>query len=169
MKKMIYIFIFFATTILFFSTINKAIMSKNTPVWSFEKRTSLTMEQIEAILFNVSEGNFKADELPFILKGKSNCKIIKIDERFAISFEDAHKEYIGVDKANHKLTAQGEWWYKGVYTLQSSDERTSIKLDIYNHAEKYRWVASLMILPEKNKHKVAFEKFIIDLENESKQ
>lgn len=139
------------------------------PVWIFEKTINLTQGQVEKILFDITDGNFKSDNLPFILKGKTNCTILKDNERFIISFEDGHKEYIRIDKANHKISVQGEWWYQGVYSLRPSNANTIVTLDIYNIADKFKWVASLMILPEKVKHKTMFEKFILELENKTKE
>lgn len=144
-------------------------MPKNKPIWTFEKTTNLTLEQIEEILFNIQSGYYKSGSLSFILKGKTSCEVKKEGDQFVISFEDGHKEHITINMANHKLTNQGEWWYQGVYSFQPISEKTSIRFDIYNNADNYRWIASLMIIPEKNKHKTGFEKFIVDLENEVKE
>lgn len=137
---------------------------KYKPIWTFEKTIKLSIEQVEAILFDIKEGDFKKNELPFILKGKTNCVITKRDTKFSIAFEDGHKEYVEIDKLNHTLSTQGEWWYRGLYTLIQEGDVTSIKFQIFNVAERYRWVASLMVLPEKNTHKNNFENFVTKIE-----
>ena len=134
------------------------------PVWSFEKHTSLTIGQIEAILFDIKEGEFKSDALPHVLSGKCNCAIEGEGERFKVFFEDGHKEFISMERGNNTLTIQGEWWYKGVYSIHQKSEFRLIRLDVYNIAENHRWVASLLILPEKRKHKANFEQFVSGLE-----
>lgn len=141
-------------------------MKNNKPVWTFEKTTSLSIEDIETILFEIAEGHYKSDSLPFILRGKSNCQIVKDDSKLIVLFEDGHKEYVTIDKANHKLTIQGEWWYRSIYSLRQQGDKTLIRSDIYNVAGKQHWIASLMILPEKRKHKRNFLKLIADLEAE---
>jgi|GEM_PF-6097737 len=149
----------------------KFIVKDNKPFWTFEKTTNLSIKDIEAILFKIGVGQYKSDSLPFILASKSSC-IISIDgnsidgNKFIISFEDGHKEYIIIDYANHTLTTQGEWWYRGIYSLHLKGEKTLIKLNIFNVAKKHRWAASLMICPQKNKHKENFEKFVANLESE---
>ena len=141
-------------------------MKNRKPIWTFEKTTHLSIEDIGTILFDITDVESKSDSLPFILSGKSNCKIFKDNCEFTVLFDDGHKEYITLDSANHSLTAQGEWWYQGVYSLHRQVDMTVIKLDVSNVAKNQRWAASLMILPEKTKHKMDFEKFVVDLEKE---
>jgi hypothetical protein len=144
-------------------------MKNNKPVWSFESKTILSVEDIEGILFEIKDGQYKSSSLPFIWRGKPNCKIVKDGSKLIISFEDSHKEYVTLDKANHKIIIQGEWWYRGIYSLYQQGGKSLIKLDVYNVAEKQRWIASLMILPEKHKHKGNFAKLVADLETEFKR
>jgi hypothetical protein len=145
---------------------DKIIMKNNKPVWTFESTTILSIADIETILFEITDGEYQSDSLPFILRGKSSCKIVKDGSRFIILFEDGHKEYVIIDKANHKLTTQGEWWYQGIYSLHLQGDKKLIRLNVYNVAEKQRWAAALMILPKKYKHKGNFIKFVADLESE---
>ena len=129
------------------------------PVWSFESSIHLTINQIEKVLFNIKEGVF-THNLPFILSDKTACSIKFNGDRYIISFEDGHREYIDVDKSNHVLRIQGQWWYKGVYSFQQLGNKTLIRLNVFNIAEKFRWAAAIMILPEKQKHQMAFDAFI---------
>jgi len=59
-------------------------MKNNKPVWTFEETTTLTLAEIESVLYEVKEDNFSANNLPFILRGKSACKIHKEGSRFHI-------------------------------------------------------------------------------------
>jgi len=134
------------------------------PVWSFEKTTSLTVSEIEALLFDLQEGNFTPGNLPFILSDRGRCNIKFIDARYVVEFIDGHKEFIEIDKANHTLAMQGEWWYRGLYALKELPEGTKVTLNVYNVAERFRWVASLMIVPDKKKHQQGFEIFVSAIE-----
>ncbi|HZV68578.1 MAG TPA: hypothetical protein VFG10_03510 [Saprospiraceae bacterium] len=134
------------------------------PVWTFEKTTTLKVNEIESILFDIKEGQFTDERLPFILKDKTSCNIKFIYERYVVTFDGGHTEYISIDKSKHTLTIQGEWWYKGVYSFQQLAGTSLISLKIFNVSKKVRWAASLMILPEKQKHKIGFDIFIKNLD-----
>lgn len=162
MKRWTFIFLFLLTTVLIIYYIKH--MQNDKPVWSFEKTTKFSIEKVEEILFAMHTGEYKLENFPFILKNRTQCFVTKESELFIITYKDGHKEFVTIDATNHKLTYQGEWWYKGVYTLQRNNNQTIITLDIYNVANKFRWVASLMILPEKKKHKADFEQLINNLE-----
>jgi hypothetical protein len=137
------------------------------PTWTFQKQTSLSLAEAERIVFDIHEGNYTTEELPFMLRGKSACRIVRDGLRYTITFADGHKELIEADPQKHSLAVQGQWWYRGVYTFESDGTRTLITLKVYNVAKKLKWAASLMILPEKKEHQKNFERFVHDLEREA--
>lgn len=137
------------------------------PVWNFEQTIDLPLSAIEPIVFeDIHEGSFKAAELPFILSGHADCNIKKTDSRFELTFADGHQEFLYLDQANYSFALQGQWWYRGVFQFVPQGKQTLIKANVYNIAKQFRWVASLMILPERNKHKSNFEGFVEALKRE---
>jgi hypothetical protein len=147
---------------------NPEIMKENNPVWTFEGSSDLPISEMESMLFSIKEGNFKARSLPFITNSNLNYTVRQDNLRYILTFTDGHEEYVSIDKVNNILTIQGQWWYRGVYKLIPQRNKTLIRLEVYNVAKKNRWIASLMILPDKNKHKEAFERFVKKLENAMK-
>lgn len=137
------------------------------PLSRFKRSTRLKIREIEAILFRIAEGEYPSYRMPFLLEGRSSCNISLVDSRYVVSFSDGHKEYITIDKVKHTLSIQGEWWYKGIYSLQEQEKKTLISLSVYNVAQNYRWAASLMMLLEKSNHRMGFEKLITRLETEN--
>lgn len=144
-------------------------MKDNKPVRTFESIVNSEVKCVEKILFDIKCGKYRTKNLPFILRGKTDCEVEMLNSRYIISFSDGHKEYITINADNHQLIVQGEWWYKGVYSLLPMGGQTLIKLEIFNHAKRYRWAASLMILMDTKNHEQKFVALISELESEIKR
>jgi len=124
-------------------------MTSDQLVWTFEKTVPIPVSDIEKILFDIRQGSFQTGNLPFLLRDKSDCKIELVNSTYMVVFNDGHKEYITPDAVGHQLTIKGEWWYKGVYSFEKEGVGTRIQLNVFNAAQRYRWVASLMMLSDK--------------------
>ena len=141
-------------------------MKANQPIWEFSEIANVPFSHAKSIIFNIEEGAFDSEHLPFILKRKEKCEIIKTENTFLIKFPH-HQENVIIDNQKNKFIIQGEWWYRGIYELKMDTETTTrITLEVHNIAKKYRWVAGIMVLPEKSKHQANFENFVKMLENE---
>lgn len=134
-------------------------------VWAFQESSPFSVQQIANILFDIREGSFSGNNMPFIYARQMSCSIKEEDGRFIVHFADGHKEFVTIDTYNHQLTTQGEWWYRGVYTFKQEKDHTKITYEIFNVAQTARWVASLMILPEKGTHKKSFHDFVKRIES----
>lgn len=136
-------------------------------LWTFEKEIAITTGQAESILFNIREGRFAVDELPFLLRDAGNgCTITGKNNSFAALFADDHKMFIETDYANHNISIQGEWWFKALYSLVDKDNKTILNLSIYNVAEKFSWAAQLMNSSKKEKYRDSFYRFADRLQKE---
>lgn len=59
------------------------------------------------------------------------------------------REHIRVDKADHKLTIQGEWWYRGVYSVAPHKRGSLLTYSVYNIAPGIgHWAAQLVQGPQ---------------------
>ncbi|RYU97416.1 hypothetical protein [Emticicia agri] len=138
--------------------------AKRKPLWIFEKSSQFSIQDIENVLFDIDEGSFSGNDMPFIYTNQMSCHIKEENGRFIVHFHDGHKEFVTVDTTNHQLTIQGEWWYKGVYTLSQENNHTNISSQVFNVARKGRWMASLMALFEKTTHEKNFHVFVERIE-----
>jgi hypothetical protein len=139
-------------------------MNQLKPIWIFEQHISFSIEAIEKIVFEIKEGRYESLDLPFLLRDKKAFSVKKEGSKIAVQFDDGHKEFIFLNPSEHQFSMQGEWWYRGVYQLERTDEGTRIRLQVFNVAQKFRWAAALMILREKKTHRLKFEKFTGALE-----
>jgi hypothetical protein len=134
------------------------------PVWIFQKISSFSVQQIEDIVFAIDEGSFSGNDMPFIYANHTSCHIKEENNRFIVHFHDGHKEFVTIDTSKHQLIMQGEWWYRGVYTFIEEKDHTKIIYEVFNIAPTARWVAALMILPEKGTHEKNFQDFVRRIE-----
>jgi len=51
---------------------------------------------------------------------------------------------IEVDPKKHSLAVQGNWWYRGVYTVRACPSGSLIEYRVHNVAVRGRWVVPLM-------------------------
>jgi hypothetical protein len=59
------------------------------------------------------------------------------------------KIYLEVDPSRYSVAVKGEWWYRGVHTLEPHSQGTLITYSVYNVAPPLtRWTASLVQGPE---------------------
>ena len=55
------------------------------------------------------------------------------------------KLYVAVDKQRHTLALQGEWWYRGVYTVEPHAQGSLLVYRVYNIAPgPGRWLVPLV-------------------------
>lgn len=56
---------------------------------------------------------------------------------------------IEVDKKQHTLALQGEWWYRGVYAVEADDAGSLVTYSVYNVAPGVgHWAAQLVQGPQ---------------------
>ncbi|RFS17634.1 hypothetical protein [Emticicia sp. C21] len=134
------------------------------PVWVFQKISSFSVQQIEEVVFAIDEGSFSGNDMPFLYANQTSCHIKEENGRYVVHFHDGHKEFVTTDTSRHQLIMQGEWWYRGVYTFTQEEDYTKITYEIFNIAQTARWIASLMILPEKTTHEKRFHDFVRRIE-----
>ena len=51
---------------------------------------------------------------------------------------------IEVDPKEHSLAVQGNWWYRGVYTVRACPQGSLIEYRVHNAASRGRWAVPLM-------------------------
>jgi hypothetical protein len=56
----------------------------------------------------------------------------------------AHTVTVEVDANQHILTVQGQWWYRGVYTVRECPRGSLIEYRVHNIATHTRWAVPLM-------------------------
>jgi hypothetical protein len=49
-----------------------------------------------------------------------------------------------VDPKEHSLAVQGNWWYRGVYTVRACPQGSLIEYRVHNAAPRGRWAVPLM-------------------------
>jgi hypothetical protein len=134
------------------------------PVWTFQQHVAVPLDLVRKFLFDVREGKSSSQHQPFVLQGKGPYRISRSGSRYTVHFDDGHFEFITIDPTQHRIYLQGQWWYRGAYTLAADGEGTLLTLDVHNIAEQFHFVAALMLLPQKRKHAVAFASFCKRLE-----
>ena len=139
-------------------------MATPKPIWTFEVTSQKSVEDLQAVLMDIREGDFLKTQLPVILQNKGYAIVVKTGHEYTITFQDGHKEFVEIDRLNHQLSIKEEWWYKGLYSLIQEPTMTRVKYEVHNIAPKFRWAASLMILKDKNTFKIDFETFVKNLE-----
>jgi hypothetical protein len=77
------------------------------------------------------------------------------------------KIFIEVDTKAHSIAVQGEWWYRGVYSVESHGRGSQVIYRIYNVAPGPGWwVARLVQGPHAARDmKPQFEKLLARLSN----
>lgn len=68
--------------------------------------------------------------------------------------EPASTVTIEVDSHGHSLAVQGNWWYRGVYTVHLCPAGSRLKYRVHNVATHLRWAVPLMQrhLPQQMHH-----------------
>jgi len=51
---------------------------------------------------------------------------------------------VEVDPKEHSLAVQGNWWYRGVYTVRACPRGSLIEYRVHNVASRGRWAVPLM-------------------------
>ncbi len=122
------------------------------PVWTFGTDCPFALNAIEAVVFDLKINNEKNSSQSFLLAGKTGYVLTEEDGGMLISFTDGQSGRIFVNRQQHLLIIEGEWWYRGVYRFSPVGESTKITLSVFNVAKNLRWLAALMILPDRKKH-----------------
>jgi hypothetical protein len=135
---------------------------KGTALWRYEKRVNESIEDLERILLDVSEGKFSY-AYPFILSGTGTGVLKKEKGEFIAQYDDGHRSYILINKDAHSIAVRGEWWYCGVYTLKTeSNVETTIIYEVFNVAKSLRWMVPLVTVNMKG-DKEQFNQFVAGL------
>jgi len=61
---------------------------------------------------------------------------------------------IEVDKARHSIATQGEWWYRGVHSVESHRHGCLITYNVYNIAPGIGWWAAQLVQGRENAAKM---------------
>jgi hypothetical protein len=138
------------------------------PIWTFESKLDLSLKDIEDILFNIPEGEFTKNNVPFILSGKGNGNVSKKDGQFIVQFENGYKQSLAVNRDQHTLTVKGQWWYCGVFTIYNEYPRTRISLQVFNIAESSGWLVPMMIWNKKVRFWKNFDQFVETLNKKAR-
>ncbi|HTF03440.1 MAG TPA: hypothetical protein VK826_05415 [Bacteroidia bacterium] len=132
-------------------------------LWTFSTTVNIPAEEIFGMLSDIREGEFDELSAPFVVAGKGKVKIAFDKVHYVVTFEDDHREFISVDKEKMMLAVQGEWWYRGEYTLTAEGEQTRVELNVFNLADQ-GWMVSLMNINARRKHEIEFLSFCKSLE-----
>lgn len=126
-----------------------------TSVWIFNAHINASLDEVKKIFLDVRDGEFSELTAPLLVTGKGPVKITLDKVIYTITFSDDHLEYISIAPQENKIAVQGEWWYRGEYTLTTSDGATNVQLEVFNLADQ-EWMVSLMNIGAKRKHEIAF-------------
>jgi hypothetical protein len=69
------------------------------------------------------------------------------DVLYRMSGEPApHDRHFRIDRARRRIVVQGNWWYRGVYSLEPHHEGTLVIYEVHNVARRARWLVPLVLL-----------------------
>jgi hypothetical protein len=125
-------------------------------IWTFNCEVDMTLDEAKNVFFDFREGEFSELSAPFLVAGKGNVKITFDKIHFVVEFTDGHREFISMDKDSNQVAVQGEWWYRGEYTLSTQGGKTNVQLQVFNLADQ-EWLVSLMNVNAERKHGIAFK------------
>jgi hypothetical protein len=115
------------------------------------------LQEAQQVFFDLREGTFSGLTAPFLVRGKGEVKITYNNVHFIVEFADGHREFITVEKEHNRIAVQGEWWYRGEYTLTAAGNKTLVQLEVFNLADQ-EWMVSLMNIGARKKHEIAFQR-----------
>lgn len=131
-------------------------------VWTFNCEIDTPLEEAKQVFFDFREGTFSEFSAPFLVKGKGDVKITYDNIHFVVEFTDGHREFVSMEKDKNMIAVQGEWWYRGEYTLSAVvsssgvENKTKVQLEVFNLADQ-EWMVSLMNIGAKKKHEAGFQ------------
>ena len=125
-------------------------------LWTFNCETDMPLEEAQQVFFDFREGSFSEFTAPLLVKGKGDVKITFDKIHFVVEFADGHREFASIEKEKSLIAIQGEWWYRGEYTLTAVGNKTNVQLEVFNLADQ-EWMVSLMNIGAKKKHEIAFQ------------
>lgn len=133
------------------------------PLWTFERIIESELIWVANAIFDIKPGVYGSHQLPAIVTSDQACHVSRHAHKLTLAFEDGHREFVTTDPANYKLIMEGEWWYRGIYSIHHHPEGTRVQLDIYNAANRFRWAAAGLALFERAVHQEAFETVVSSL------
>lgn len=125
-------------------------------IWTFTCDVDLPFGEAKKVFFDFREGEFNELSAPFLVAGKGNVKVTFDRIHFVVEFADGHREFASMEEENNLIAIQGEWWYRGEYTLIPSGQKTTVQLQVFNLADQ-EWLVSLMNTNAERKHEIAFK------------
>lgn len=125
-------------------------------LWTFNCEVDLPLEEAQQVFFDFREGSFNEYTAPLLVKGKGDVKITFDKIHFVVEFTDGHREFASIEKEESRIAIQGEWWYRGEYSLTAAGNKTNVQLEVFNLADQ-EWMVSLMNIGAKKKHEIAFQ------------
>lgn len=126
------------------------------PIWTFNGEAGVPLATAKQLLLDFREGGFDERSAPLLVAGKGSVKITRDGPRYVVTFTDGHREFVTPEPERNTIAIQGQWWYRGEYTLTAAGNKTHIRLRVFNIA-KQAWMASLMNIGAKQKHAAAFD------------
>jgi hypothetical protein len=79
--------------------------------------------------------------LPGTATGADNDRVLRY--RAPVG-DSGYVAAIEVDPKEHSLAVQGNWWYRGVYTVRACPQGSLIEYRVHNAASRGRWAVPLM-------------------------
>jgi hypothetical protein len=111
------------------------------PIWVFETVLDFPYDKIRSMFFAIEPGEFKRDNAPRILaevgvfRYASEITIEGGPNDFLIHCKGFQMKYeIGATIGEHSssLILEGQWWYRGVYSIASNDGKTMLRQEVFN-------------------------------------
>lgn len=75
-----------------------------------------------------------------VLAGRNAAPITK-----TIAHEGGGKMTLSVDPQRHSVTTQGEWWYRGVFSVEAHSRGSCVRYSVFNIAPGIGWWAAQLV------------------------
>jgi hypothetical protein len=115
---------------------------KGKTLWVFESLLDFPYEKVRSRFFNIKIGEFSKSSAPLIFSevgvfSYSPKIIVKGGpEDFNINSQGQYVEYkmkAATGEDSSSLTLEGQWWYRGVYSISRKEEhKTLLKQEVFN-------------------------------------
>ena len=112
-------------------------------------------ERVADLLLDVRPGG----RSPLAMRGEADSPE---GDEFAV-MQDGSKITVSVNRAARSVAEQGEWWYRGVTTVQPDPRGSQVVHQIFNIAPGNRWAVRLVSRGPLGAAPAAFAEHIADL------
>lgn len=66
-------------------------------------------------------------------------------QAFKLTTPREDRVYVEIDQRAHRIAVQGEWWYRGVYSVESHERGSLVVYRVYNIAPGAGWWAARLV------------------------